>query len=337
MANRERNRFTLEFLSQWISGAKTFEIETSGTTGLPKKVSLKRKWMEISALQTIGLLGLWNERVYCCLPTFKVGGLMMLVRALAGGFDLRIEEPVADPMACLDTQHTFTFVSLVPYQLNRILENRESTAKLNRFKNILLGGSEVSESLCKKLEGLQPDIFHTYGLTETCSHIALKKLNHGPWPYFKPNPGVKIHTDANGAAVITALQTGEQPVSTGDILEIYPDGGFVFKGRADIRINTGGMKVHPELLEPIIARVFEHHGWDNQAAVTSVSDSDWGEAVVLVLAGNSFPGDEEVYNALSGSVSKFEMPKIIVHCKQIPVNTSGKTDRLKLRSLAEEI
>lgn len=326
-------RVASEFLTKWISGGKEFEMQTSGSTGKPKKIILKRKWLETSALQTIELLNLWDEKVMCCLPLTKIGGLMMVIRSLAGGFPIHIYEPKANPMNDIEPNHTFTFISLVASQLITIFDSEESIKKLNRFKNILLGGSDINSELIQKIKSLKPNVYHTYGMTETCSHIALKKLNNGSWPHFKPNAYVDLKTNENGMLSIKGFQTGSEWVHTNDVVKLYENGNFDFIGRADFMINTGGYKVFPEQLEQKIASAFLSDKWDTHFAITSKPDEKWGEAMVLILDSSITMSLNEILEILKPSLEKYEMPKKSLKIESIPLNDSGKTDRLKLRQL----
>jgi len=321
------------FLTLWISGKREFEFNTSGTTNTPKIILLKRKWMEISALQTINRLKLWNENILCCLPTHKVGGIMMFVRALAGDFDITLFEPRADPMLDLNADHSFTFVSLVPYQLSAIFKSDESTQKLNRFRTVLVGGSEINDVLVTQLEALNPTIYHTYGMTETCSHIALKKLNHGAWPHFIPNEAVELKTDDEGVLAMSGYQTGLEWVQSSDMARIYKDGSFDILGRADFVINSGGFKIIPEQLEKTIADIFNSNNLKTSLAITSKPHSEWGEELILILSGTTFPAKDKIFELLKPRLKAYEVPKQIIFMDEIPLNDGGKTDRRRLKMM----
>lgn len=321
-----------EFLTKWISGGKVFELNTSGSSGKEKTIRLERKWLEVSALQTIERLKLWDEKVICCLSTQKIGGLMMLVRSLAGGFDLRIQIPSADPMQELQEDHPYTFISLVPYQLQNVLENRNSLRKLNRFRTLLVGGSALSGTILSEVQKLKPDVYHTYGMTETCSHIALKRLNKEPWPYFKLNPYIQTRTNAEGLLSVTGFQTGGRWIDTHDIVKMYSDTEFEFIGRADQVINTGSYKVFPESLENEINNVFVSNTWKSEVAISSVPDPKWGEVLVLIVQPSLAESDENILNELKNKLKFYEVPKRILRLPEIPKLVSGKTDRVGLRN-----
>ena len=334
--NYPLNRPISKLLRMWILGVKKFEIYTSGSTGVATKIILKREWLETSALQTINLLNLWNEIVLCCLPTNKIGGLMMIIRSIVADFDIQIIEPKSDPMVDISSDHPFTFVSLVPSQLKTILESTESTKKLNRFKNILLGGSDINIEILNRIQTLKPNIYHTYGMTETCSHIALKKLNNDAWPHFKPNPFVELKTNNEGWLSIKAYQTGDEWVNTKDIVKLYSDGCFDFIGRADFLINTGGFKVFPEQLEIKIGDIFNAHKMEIEFAICSKLSDKWGEEIVLVIKSNLYT-DNEIFKVLKLILLNYELPKKIFRLESIPVNKGGKKDRIKLREIIRSI
>lgn len=326
------------FLTQWISGSKVFEVETSGTTGPSKTIQLKRKWMEISALQTISILELYNENCFCCIPINKIGGLMMIVRALAGGFNIKIVEPTSDPMVVLSPTHTFTLVSLVPYQLIKILQNPESREKLNRFKIILLGGSDIRASLLNEIQNLKPSVYHTFGMTETCSHIALKKLNNGAWQHFKPNPDISIVTNESGLMSVKGFQTGSEWVHTSDIIKLNEDGTFDFIGRSDFAINSGGYKIHPEQVEQKLnVWLNQHYDIHANYLVTSLKDELLGEKCILV--GNKHL--PELWDTLiymwREILEPYQIPKQFFKIEQLPINAGGKVDRKKLQEMVAAI
>ena len=325
--------FASDFLTLWISGGKQFEMTTSGSTGVPKKIILKRKWLETSALQTINLLSLWDEKVFCCIPSYKIGGLMMIIRALAGGFDINIVEPSANPMLLLPDNHDYSFISLVPYQLSKILEDELSTSKLNRFKKVLLGGANLNQNLLYLIETLDPVIYHTYGMTETCSHIALKKLNHGKMPHFKPNPDVDFKIDFTGLLSVKGFQTGNEWVNTHDIIYMYEDGTFDFLGRNDFVINSGGYKLFPEILEFKIGTIFKECGLESELMITSLEQNELGEQVVLIVDNSVIQTEETLLNLLRPRLEKYELPKLVLKFSPFPLNEGGKYDRKAMKAI----
>ena len=172
----------LAFCRAWLSGQTEFTLHTSGSTGTPKPIRLTRAQMRASAHLTGQTLGLRaGDVALVCLNIRYVAGVMMLVRGLELGLPMTIIEPAGNPLAGFDPANVrFDFTALVPLQLQHILDDTpEKLAILNRMKAILVGGAVVSPALEQALQVITAPIFSTYGMTETVSHIALRRLN-GP-------------------------------------------------------------------------------------------------------------------------------------------------------------
>lgn len=334
--NSGQNLQLFDFLKFWFKEKYKFKISTSGSTGLPKNIKLSKFALLESAKQTIDFLNLEKENIYCCISIEKIGGLMMIVRALTGNYDITITNPVADPMEELDINHKFTFVSLVPYQLNSIINNSESFAKLNRFRTILVGGAEINKDILEKVERLKPNIYHTFGMTETCSNFALKKLNNGKWNYFKPFPDVLLKLDKNGVLSVKGKQTENKWIKTNDIVKIYSD-GFEFIGRNDFIINTGGFKVSPEYIELKISEIINPLNKNSVFYISSKSDKNWGEILVLVHHCKDIFENPDILSVLKSKLEKYEMPKKFVFIGDFPLNQSLKIDRKKLKDIISNL
>ncbi|MFZ4647918.1 MAG: AMP-binding protein, partial [Gemmataceae bacterium] len=190
---------SITFGRAWQSGQQTFVLHTSGSTGTPKPVILSRSQMLASAVltgQTFGLQA--GDTALCCLNTAYVAGNMMLVRAMTLGLKLTIVEPSGNPLADFDTHRTqFDFLAFVPLQLQMVLEQSpEKVAILNQAKAILLGGASTSLAQEAQLQLIMAPVYATYGMTETVSHIAIRRLN-GPnaTDFFTALLGVELGVD----------------------------------------------------------------------------------------------------------------------------------------------
>ncbi|MBC7425859.1 MAG: O-succinylbenzoic acid--CoA ligase, partial [Bacteroidia bacterium] len=229
--------------------------------------------------------------------------------------------------------HKFTFVSLVPLQLYEIFKNQESINKLNRFKNILIGGAEIDKQLELKVRQLHVTAWHTYGMTETYSHIALRKLNGSETTdYFTPMEGVIIKRDERGCLMIKAPVTNNEFIITNDLAEINNDGNFKITGRFDFVINSGGHKLQTEQLEKSIRElVLPFHNL--QFILTSVKDEKFGEKLVLLVGSSPvklLQNDWKEYTLKEGSYS---IPKEIIFVEKIPFTETGKPDRIKAKEI----
>ena len=199
----------VEFIKDWQNGKEMFELSTSGTTGNPTLIKFTRKQMQLSAEMTAKAFQLEKgQTILVCLNTDFVAGKMMLVRALHLGMNIILEEPSSNPL--LHSKDNIHFTALVPLQLEAILNNKISAQKANQLNTILVGGAPISSRLEEKVKHLTNNIFHTYAMTETLSHVAVRKLNNNIQSTYNVLDGVKIQQDDRGCLIV------ESPVNFGE-------------------------------------------------------------------------------------------------------------------------
>ncbi|NIR47198.1 AMP-binding protein [candidate division KSB1 bacterium] len=335
---------TLVFCGHWLTGAREFTIQTSGSTGAPKTIRLYREQMTASARLTGDALNLKKgDHALACLSPAYIGGLMMLVRAMVLDLELTAVEPSGNPFESLcvsdeSSVESFDFAAFVPLQLqNMISGNKDAIAFLNKMKAILVGGAPVPVSLRKKLQAIQASIYETFGMTETLSHIALRRVNGpGASDHYQALPGVTLGLDRRGCLTIQAPSTKRQFVMTNDLVELKSDGSFVWLGRIDNVINTGGVKVQPESVERIIeetlaaipdigVNLLEKCGF----FVGSIPDEILGEKVTIVFEGLQFPQEiiDPLFKNLTRNLNKYEVPKAVACVESFVRTRSGKIDR----------
>ncbi|MDX5418928.1 MAG: AMP-binding protein [Hymenobacteraceae bacterium] len=325
---------TLEFCRDWLNGVQEFPIQTSGSTGTPKLITLTRKQLEISARRTVQVLGLSaNDHMLVCLNTEYIAGMMMLVRGLLADMQMTIVEPIGNPLALVPEDEKTDFASFVPMQLQTILQEMpEAIQKLDQMKAILVGGAPVGYTLQRNLQQLQVPVYHTYGMTETASHIALRLLN-GPnaAEYYETLEGVKIGQDNRGCLTIKADITENEMLITNDIVEILTPTRFRWIGRADNTINTGGVKVQTEIVEIAVSEAMAGMDETPRFFVASQPDELLGEKVILVLEGKKLPeeSEQQMQEKLKGLLRKFEMPKDIYYSPEFSETATGKVSRLR--------
>ena len=325
---------TLEFCRDWLNGVQEFPIHTSGSTGTPKQITLTRKQMEISAQRTLKLLSLKaDEHMLVCLNTEYIAGMMMIVRGLLADMQMTIVEPVGNPLTLTPSDEVYHFSSFVPMQLQTILhENGGALERLDNMKAILVGGAPVSFSLQRELQQLQVPVYHTYGMTETSSHIALRLLNGAnAADYYETITGVTIGQDNRGCLTITADLTANETLVTNDIVEILTPTRFRWIGRADNTINTGGVKVQTEVVEVAVSEALAELEQAPRFFVASQPDELLGEKVILVLEGEPLTEDAEqlVMDKLRSLLRKFEIPKDVFYSAAFSETASGKVSRLR--------
>jgi O-succinylbenzoic acid--CoA ligase len=236
------------FLLDWLNDDYTdIKVRTSGSTGEPKPIYIDKEKMINSALATGNNFEvLENTTALLCIPAKNIGGMMMLVRAMTLGWHLDIVEPTSNPLDHI--YKNYDFCAMTPFQLDSSLN------RIQLIDKLIIGGGRISDNLKQRLQGMPTKIYETFGMTETISHIAARKVNHLESPNksnipFNTLPNVKVSANENGQLVITAPKLFKKPVLTNDIVDIKSPKKFYWKGRADNVINTGGVKIHPELVE----------------------------------------------------------------------------------------
>jgi O-succinylbenzoic acid--CoA ligase len=337
----------LHFCYQWLNGQETFTLRTSGSTGSPKPITLSREQMALSARLTGQTLGLaMGDHALVCLSADYIAGRMMLVRGFELGLRLTIIDPASNPLLGFDEDASFDFTALVPLQLQEILTNTPQKAPiLNRMKAILIGGAPVSVALQARLQTVTAPIYHTYGMTETVTHIALRRLN-GPQAgdYFVPFEDVKLGLDDRGCLTITAALTRGATLHTNDLVDLQPDGRFRWLGRIDNVINSGGVKVQVEKVERALEEFLYHYGGgsyaDRRFFVGPLDHPRFGQAVVAIIEGGPLENNGADLRAalretLPQSLSKYEVPQEIYFVRTFAETPTGKIDRrAALRQLA---
>jgi len=322
---KERN-WVEEIIAKWNSGIDEFILTTSGSTGLPKQIKLRKEVLIWSAIATKTSLNLANEPTFCCLPTQKTGGFMQIIRALYFGWEIYLTNPVANPFIKRKPEG-YSLISLTPMQLQTVLmDNRDYLAN---FRNVLIGGASISETLREKLvewncKNRNVTFWETYGMTETASHVALKNISQNE-SLFTPQRGVQIGTE-NGRLWIKINECNLFEL-TNDVVEINAK-GFKVLGRADNVINTGGVKVHPEIIEPKIAKVLSTASLARRFYIAAKPDDRLGEKVVLVLEGIKVKDEAFLLELLKRELPAYNNPTEIIYVSKIEFTDTGKLIRM---------
>ncbi len=327
----------VRFCRQWLAGQEIFTVTTSGSTGRPKPITLTRQQMIASARSTGQALGLQpGDQALVCLSIHYIAGMMMLVRGFELELELTIIDPSGQPLSDFSSDTHFDFSAFVPLQLEQILtESPGKRAMLNGMKAILVGGAPLSLALKQQLQAVTAPLYHTYGMTETVSHIALKRLN-GPHAsdYFVPLPGVEIGLDLRGCLTIKAMVTNDQTVYTNDLAKLRPDGSFKWLGRIDNVINSGGVKIQVEKVEAVLETVLDtlHQGCytGRRFMIGPLPHPHLGQSVVAIIEGKPFsPADQvEIRSILRQTLTKYETPRTFYFLPTLPETPTGKIDRV---------
>ena len=312
------------FLKAWCSDDPYITARTSGSTGNPKKIRLKKEHMHNSAQATAAYLGVYeNTKALLCLSPDTIAGKMMLVRAMVLGWHLDTIPPSSSPLEQLTD--SYDFIAMVPLQL------RNSLAHLDRIGKVIVGGAPLPTDLKREISSATTEIYESFGMTETVSHIALKKSNHingKDQDVFQTLPGVGIKADERGCLVIEAPQISDSIVVTNDLVEIHSPQKFTWLGRWDNIINSGGVKLIPEFIEKKLATHFSE-----RFIITSVPDDVLTNKLVLVVESSLDAKTFKDRLLEAAELDRFELPKHIFSFDEFPETRSGKPDRIEIRRL----
>jgi len=303
---------------RFLEPGPSFEVRTSGSTGAPKLIIIPKASLCHSAVLTVRTFGLQpGTRALLCLPTAGIGGLMMVIRAMIGRWHLTCVGPSLDPLA--DFLGPVDFAAMTPVQALRSIENYPN--RWNQIRTVIIGGAPVSERLERMLAETQPACFITYGMTETITHIAIRKPLDS---LYTTLPGVIVSTNEDGVLRITADHL-PFPVETTDLASIGPDGRFEVLGRADNVINSGGVKIHPEPMEAKAEELISQPFY-----ITSAVHAEFGQVPVLLLEGDiSKEQKSYLLERLLTMFGKIASPRFVITTPKFERTETGKIKRWK--------
>ncbi len=317
----------IQFCRDWITQRDKFTFQTSGSTGTPKQISFTRSQLIASAHLTAEALNLQaGENALVCLDTRLIAGAMMLVRSMVTSMNIILEQPSANPVQV--DQTAIHFVALVPYQVVSMLPSRAS--RLQQIKTVIIGGAPLQASAVDALKTFTNQIYATYGMTETITHIALQPLSgKTPQQYFHALNTVSLSTDDRECLVIRAPHLGQTPIITNDRVQLIDNKTFAWLGRIDRVINSGGKKIQAEYMEEVVESLMDNLGLNNRFFVAGLPDPLLGESVTLFVEGQLTEDNQaQMHQALEHKLSRYEIPKSIICLERFTETASQKVDRL---------
>lgn len=317
-----------EFMADWHSPSPTILVHTSGSTGKPKPMLVEKKRMEASARLTCEVLALKpGDSALLCMPLDYIAGKMVVVRSIVGKLKLVCVEPSGHPLKGLNEAPVFA--AMVPMQVYNSLKVDEERRLLCGIKHLIIGGGAVSKEMAAELQTLPNAVWSTYGMTETLSHIALRRLNgHEANEWYEPFESVDVALNDEGCLMINAPLVCSKTLITNDIAEIAPDGRhFRIRGRKDNVICSGGIKMQ---IEEIEAKLHPHV--NVPFIITKRKDEKFGETVVMLAETK----DIDMLKAVCQErLSKYEQPHYYIYTNRIPTTETGKPARAKAMEMAE--
>ena len=332
------------FLAEWHNDSPTVLVHTSGSTGKPKPMLVEKRRMQASARITCRFLGLHEgDTALLCMPLDYIAGKMMVVRALTCGLQLVSVPPSSHPLA---TSHLspfpsrIDFAAMVPLQVWNSLQVPEERHRLMHIRHLIIGGGAIDQALASQLADFPHQVWSTYGMTETLSHIALRRLN-GPEAsdWYTPFDGVALSLTDEGCLVINAPAVHEGPLVTNDIAELSPPATadsppatadsprrFRILGRKDNVVCSGGIKIQIEEVERLL-RPHLHVPY----MITKAPDEKLGEQVVLLTESKTV-GDVLALCRLH--LPKYWVPRRILSVDRLPLTETGKPARHEAERMA---
>ncbi|SEF44716.1 O-succinylbenzoic acid--CoA ligase [Xylanibacter ruminicola] len=320
---------TLEaFLSEWNDSSEFVHVQTSGSTGAPKPMLVEKRRMLASARITCDFLGLRSgDTALLCMSLDYIAGKMMVVRSIERGLKLISVEPSGHPLSNVEY---VDFAAMVPMQVYNSLQVPEERERLMRIRHLIIGGGAIDDQMAAELRTFPNAVWSTYGMTETLSHIALRRIS-GPdaSEWYTPFPSVRVTHNDEGCLVINAPEVCEEPLVTNDIVEFSSDHSkFRIIGRRDNVICSGGIKIQIEEVERHL-RPHLHVPY----LLTKRHDPKFGEVAVLLTEGSV----EEAREVCQRMLSKYHQPRYYLHVARIPLTETGKPARQEAIRLAETV
>lgn len=337
------NESVRDFLIEWFSDSPTVNLHTSGSTGVPKLIVAEKSRMIASAKMTLDYLGLKpGDTALLCLSVNYIAGKMMAVRAIVGGLNLLIGDLSSNPLQ--NEERHIDFAAMVPLQVYNSF--RDKNGRFSRIGKVIIGGGAIDRNEENLYSTLPNEIYATYGMTETLSHIAMRRINGDKRsPYFTPIDGVDVKVKEEngediGTLVINAPRLCAETLYTNDNVEMRSDGTFRILGRKDNVVCSGGIKLQIEEIEAKLANVIHV-----DFAISSKPDEKLGEKLVLVIEDSKERHVATSSSALLSSylgfdltscLEKYEIPKEVFYILHLPRTESGKIARAKLKQMLSE-
>ena len=320
-----------EFLAHWNDASPCMEVKTSGSTGVPKRIYIEKVRMRASARMTCDFLNLHKgDTALLCMPLDFIAGKMMVVRAIERGLKLLIVEPSTHPLssaniADIGNPHCIDFAAMVPLQVWNTLQVPEEREALCRIRHLIIGGGAISQALEQELRKLPINVWSSYGMTETLSHIALRRITE---ECYTPLPGITVSQDQDGCLIIDAPHLCPEKLFTNDIARFTDYNRFQIIGRRDNTVCSGGIKIQIEEVEAWL-----HSIGHDDVMVTYQDDTALGQALVYLTTADINTDTIRLHLPGHTPSAKYWLPKRVIKVASLPITPTGKPDRAMARRL----
>jgi o-succinylbenzoate---CoA ligase len=309
-----------DFIDEWNNDADVIQVRTSGSTGASKTISLEKNRVRASAIATGKYFDFEAEQVALLnLSPSYIAGKLMIVRAIEHNMKLILAPVSSNPLLNLKDIKV-DFAAFVPSQIKSILENELSKNALYAIRNVIIGGAPLLPRTESELTLADTNIYASFGMTETITHFALRKLGT---PIYKCLEGFEISIDENSCLIIQPNEVIPEILATNDVIIPINKSTFKWSGRFDNVINSSGIKIHPEKVEKMISHLIP----SNRFYVSSKKDDTYGEVAVLIVEGEF--DETEILLDAKMSLPKHHAPKELIQVKSFKETKTHKIIREK--------
>lgn len=313
------------FIEEWNNTSPVVTIQTSGSTGVPKNLMVEKAKMIISAQKTLNHFNISKQsKVLLCLSPNTIGGKMMIVRSIVGDLNLYIGKLNANPLS--EISDIFDFCAMVPMQIINTLN--EHPEKIKQVKTIIIGGAPLPVDVEKEIEVLNQNIFHTFGMTETLSHFAVRKIGRDEINVYSALKGIRF-SSKNNKLCVEYPEIFKEPIETNEMVNLISTNKFEWLGRSDFIINSGGIKIIPENNEKKISNII-----DKPFFLTGMDDEYLGQKVVMVIESENHI--QLMKKDFKGDLKSYEIPKEYFILKKFKRTLSGKINRIETIKLIRD-
>ena len=312
-----------KFVTDWFDGSKYMTAQTSGSTGVPKTIQLLKADMQASAQMTNRFFNINSTSTFLLsLSPNYIAGKMMIVRWLESGAKMIDQVPSSNPLS-QPLKSNITLAAMVPSQVVNILKETISLTQLSKIENMIIGGAPLDGVTEKRIVETSLNAYATYGMTETLSHVALRKI--GAEDSYSALPGVTFSTDDRGCLKINVPHLSIKEVVTNDMVDLLSSTHFIWRGRFDNVINSGGVKIFPEEIEKLIAPYIKERFY-----VIGAPDTLWGEICTLIIEDEEWSEEKQslLLETLKQQLPKHKSPKQIKFIPKFAETYSGKVKRV---------
>ncbi len=303
-----------DFLNEWQSNCDYMIAHTSGSTGAPKEIRLLKSDMIASAKATNDFFDVRSgDNLVCPLSLNYIAAKMMAVRAIVADANLILIRPSND----LNINCNAKILAIVPSQVDSLIAQPQLKTLI---ENVIIGGAPLVDEKRQELITLGYNAFETYGMTETCSHVALRHITEDS---FSAVENITFDVDNRDCLIVNVPHMSIKRVVTNDVVKLYDNKTFTWLGRYDNVINSGGIKIHPEVLEKQITEII---GSTYAFYIAGAPHPKWGQQVILIIEANQDTANQ-IMSELAIHLDHKYLPKKVIAVRKIQRTSNGKIIR----------